>query len=122
MKNLNAFLLEQLNESDNAKLKELEKKIDKVENKADDAKKEAVKAEEKADDAEKVADNGDESIKDEKSFRAAARAKFEEVFGDELDEKKMNDTIDGILKDNQDLVDAGDWGALIGILNKSFGA
>ena len=33
-----------------------------------------------------------ETIKDEKSFREAARAKFEEVFGDELDEDKMNKT------------------------------
>ena len=32
----------------------------------------------------------------------------------------MNKTIDGILADNKDLVDADDWGALIGILNKSF--
>lgn len=58
---------------------------------------------------------------DEKSFREMAEAKFKEVFGDDLDEKKMNDTIDGILKDNKDLVDAGDWGSLTGILNKSFG-
>lgn len=61
-----------------------------------------------------------ETIKDEKSFREAARAKFEEVFGDELDEDKMNKTIDGLLKDNKDLVDAGEWGELIGMLNKSF--
>jgi hypothetical protein len=27
----------------------------------------------------------------------------------------------GLLNDNKDLVEAGDWGALIGILNKSFG-
>ena len=47
-------------------------------------------------------------------------AKFEEVFGDDLDEKKMKETIDGILNDNQDLVDDGEWGKLIGILNKSF--
>lgn len=59
-------------------------------------------------------------IKSEKDFRDAAKAKFEEVFGDELDEKEMNDTIEGILKDNSDLVEKGDWGALIGILNKSF--
>lgn len=61
-----------------------------------------------------------ETIKDEKSFREAARAKFEEVFGDELDEDKMNKTIDGLLEDNKDLVDAGEWGELIGMLNKSF--
>jgi hypothetical protein len=62
----------------------------------------------------------EETIDDEKSFRAAAKAKFEEVFGDDLDEKKMKETIDGILNDNQDLVDDGEWGKLIGILNKSF--
>jgi hypothetical protein len=59
-------------------------------------------------------------IKSEKDFRDAAKAKFEEVFGDELDENEMNDTIEGILKDNAELVEKGDWGALIGILNKSF--
>ena len=48
-----------------------------------------------------------ETIKDEKSFREAARAKFEEVFGDELDEDKMNKTIDGLLEDNKDLVEKG---------------
>lgn len=61
-----------------------------------------------------------ESIKSEKDFRKAAEAKFKKVFGDELDEDKMNETIDGILKDNKDLVDDGKWGELIGILNKSF--
>ena len=59
-------------------------------------------------------------IKSEEDFRAAAKAKFEKAFGDDLDEKKMNDTIEGILSDNKDLVDAGEWGKLIGILNKSF--
>lgn len=59
-------------------------------------------------------------ITDEKSFREMAEAKFKEVFGDDLDEKKMNDTIDGLLKDNKDLVDAGEWGELVGMLNKSF--
>lgn len=61
-----------------------------------------------------------ETIKSEKDFRNAAEAKFKEVFGDELDEDRMNETIDGILKDNKDLVDEGKWGELIGILNKSF--
>lgn len=59
-------------------------------------------------------------ITDEKSFREMAEAKFKEVFGDELDEDKMNTTIDGILNDNKDLVDAGEWGKLVGMLNKSF--
>lgn len=59
-------------------------------------------------------------IKSEKDFRDAAKAKFEEVYGDDLNEEEMNDTIEGILKDNAELVEKGDWGALIGILNKSF--
>jgi hypothetical protein len=32
----------------------------------------------------------------------------------------MNETIEGILKDNKELVDDEDWGSLVGILNKSF--
>ena len=60
-------------------------------------------------------------ISSEEDFRAAAKAKFEKVFGDDLDEDQMKKTVDGILADNKDLVDAGDWGSLIGILNKSFG-
>ena len=115
MKNITDFLNEKLMESEDTKLKELEDKLDKVEKKAD-------KAEEKADEAEKEADKAEKSIKDEKSFRAAAKAKFEEVFGDDLDEKKMNDTINGLLKDNKDLVEKNKWGELIGMLNKSFGA
>lgn len=64
---------------------------------------------------------GEETITDEKSFREAARAKFEAVFGDELDEKKMKETIDGLLNDHKDLVEKGEWAELIGILNQSFG-
>lgn len=60
------------------------------------------------------------TIKSEKDFRAAAKVKFEEVFGDELDEEQMKQTIDGLLNDNKDLVEKGDWGELIGKLNKSF--
>ena len=57
-------------------------------------------------------------IKDEKAFREYAEAKLKEVFGDKYDEKKANDMVDGILKDNKEFVDKDDWGALIGILNK----
>jgi hypothetical protein len=60
------------------------------------------------------------TIKSEKDFREAAKAKFEEVFGDELDEEQMKETIDGLLNDNKDLVEKGEWGELIGMLNKSF--
>ncbi len=100
MQNITDFLYENLNEADEAKLKELEDKIN---------------------EAEKD-DKATESIKDEKTFRDYAENKFKEVFGDELDEKKMKDTIDGLLNDNKDLVEAGEWGELVGMLNKSFGA
>jgi len=59
-------------------------------------------------------------VTDEKSFREWAHSKFEEVFKDKLDEKKMNDTIDGFLKDNKELVDKGDWAELVGMMNASF--
>lgn len=60
-------------------------------------------------------------IKSEKDFREYAENKFKESFGDDLDEDKMNKTIDGLLKDNKELVDANEWGELVGMLNKSFG-
>ena len=59
-----------------------------------------------------------ETIKDEKSFREYAAAKLKEIHGDDYDEAKAVEMIDGILEDNKELVDAGDWGALVGILNK----
>ncbi len=71
-------------------------------------------------------------IKSEKDFREYAENKFKEVFGDDLDEDQMEETIEGILKDNpvpdgkkvEDLSDEEAeeyWGKLIGTLNKSFG-
>lgn len=57
-------------------------------------------------------------IKDEKAFREYAHAKLKEAFGDEYDEAKANEMIDGILEDNKELVDKGDWGAIVGVLNK----
>ena len=62
----------------------------------------------------------EETIKSEKDFRAWTKAKFEEVFGDELDEDRMKKTVDGFLEDNKDLVDAGEWGELVGKFNESF--
>lgn len=70
---------------------------------------------------ESTTDSSEETIKSEKDFRAAAKAKFEEVFGDDLDEDRMKFTIDGLLKKHKKDVEAGEWGKLIGILNKSFG-
>ena len=69
---------------------------------------------------ESLINEGEESIKSEKDFREAARATFEEVFGDDLDEKRMKFTIDGFLKDNKELVEKGEWGELIGMFNQSF--
>lgn len=86
----------------------------------DTAEKEAKDvAKDTAEDAAKKEAN--KSIKDEKSFREAAKKKFETVFGDKVDVDKMNDIIDGLLEKNKDLVENGDWGELIGMLNKSFG-
>lgn len=59
-------------------------------------------------------------INSEKEFREYAEKKFKDTFGDELDEDKMKNTIDGILKDYKEDVENGDWGKLVGILNKGF--
>lgn len=64
----------------------------------------------------------EETIKDEKSFRDYAENKFKEVFGDNLDTNKMKKIIDGIIEDSKDEIDNGDWGAVVGKLNKSFGS
>ena len=69
---------------------------------------------------EEQLNESEESIKNEDDFRDYAENKFKEVFGDELDEDEMNETIDGIIDDNQDAIEDGDWGKLVGILNKSF--
>lgn len=71
---------------------------------------------------EEEKEDAQKSIKNEKDFRDYAKNKFEVVFGDNLDKEKMNKTIDGLLSDNKELVDKGEWGELVGILNKSFGA
>ena len=34
------------------------------------------------------------------------------------DEDKAKEMVDGILSDNKELVDKGDWGALVGVLEK----
>lgn len=71
---------------------------------------------------ENLFENKEESIKDEKTFRDYAENKFKEVFGDELDEDEMKETIDGILNDYKKEAEEGDWGTLVGVLNKSFGS
>ena len=77
--------------------------------------------EEECHNEEEEQEKAKETIKNEKDFRSYAENKFKEAFGDDLDEKRMNFTIDGLLKDNKDLVDKGEWGELVGKLNKSFG-
>lgn len=62
----------------------------------------------------------EEAIKNEQDFREVAEKKFKSVFGDELDEEKMNNIINGLLNDHKELVEDGKWGELIGMLNKSF--
>ena len=64
----------------------------------------------------------EKTIKDEKSFRDYAENKFKEVFGDKLDVDKMKKIIDGIIEDSKDEIDDGDWGTVVGKLNKSFGS
>jgi len=59
-------------------------------------------------------------VTDEKSFREWAESKFKEVYGDEYDENKMKKTVDGLLNDNKKLVEDGEWGELVGMMNKSF--
>ena len=123
-KSLKELLYESLNEGccgceeeeiDASKVKELEKKIDQVEDKAE-------KAQDEADKAKKDANKAEKSIKSEKDFRDYTENKFKEVFGDKLDKDKMKKTIDGLLKDNKEAADKGDWGKVVGMLNKSFGA
>jgi len=59
-------------------------------------------------------------VTDEKSFREWAEAKFKEVYGDEYDEDKMKKAVDGLLDDNKKLVEDGEWGELVGMMNKAF--
>lgn len=70
--------------------------------------------------SESLISESEKSIKSEKDFREYAEAKFKEVFGDDLDEDKMKETIDGILKDYKEDAEKGSWGKLVGVLNKSF--
>lgn len=63
----------------------------------------------------------EETIKNEDDFREAVKKKFETVFGDKLDKKRMEFTIDGFLKNNEKLVKNNEWGELIGKFNASFG-
>lgn len=67
-----------------------------------------------------VANINEAEIKSSDDFKKYAENKFKKAFGDDLDEDKMNKVIDGILSKYKDDADKGDWGKLIGVLNKSF--
>ena len=69
---------------------------------------------------ESLVNEEEKSIKNEDDFKKAVRAKFKKVFGDKLDEDKMNNVIDGVLKKYKKDADDGNWGKLVGIVNKSF--
>ena len=43
-------------------------------------------------------------------------------YSDKLDTDKMKKIIDGIIEDSKDEIDDGDWGTVVGKLNKSFGS
>ena len=69
---------------------------------------------------ESIVNEEEKSIKNEDDFKKAVRAKFKKVFGDKLDEDKMNGVIDGVLKKYKKDADDGNWGKLVGVVNKSF--
>ena len=69
---------------------------------------------------ESIVNEEEKSIKNEDDFKKAVRAKFKKVFGDKLDEDKMNSVIDGVLKKYKKDADDGNWGRLVGVVNKSF--
>ena len=60
----------------------------------------------------------EETIKDEKSFREYAEAKLKEIHGEDYNEEEAKEMIDGILSDYVEDVENGDWGKLVGVLNK----
>lgn len=60
---------------------------------------------------------GNESIKNADEFREYAKQKFEEAFGEDNDEEKMNQIIESIIEEQGE---DDDWGKAIGKLNESF--
>lgn len=59
-------------------------------------------------------------VESEKDFREFAEKMSKEAFGDKFDEDKFKDTVDGFLKDHEDLVKDENWGELIGIWKAGF--
>lgn len=59
-------------------------------------------------------------VKSEKDFREFAEKMAKEAFGDEFDEDKFKETIEGFLKDHKDEAEDGKWGELVGIWEQGF--
>lgn len=59
-------------------------------------------------------------IKSEKEFRDYATNMCKEAHGDDFDEDKCKEAIDGFLNDNKELVEKEEWGELVGMWNKGF--
>ena len=57
----------------------------------------------------------EKDVTDEKSFREYAKAVLKKMHGDDYDEKKAEEVIDGMIKDKKD---HEDWGVLVGKLQK----
>ena len=65
-----------------------------------------------------VVENG--KISSEKEFREFAEKMAKEAFGDEFDEDKFKETVDGFLKDHKDEVEDGKWDELVGVWKQGF--
>lgn len=59
-------------------------------------------------------------VESEKDFRDFAEKMSREAFGDDFDEDKFKETVDGFLEDNKDLVENGDWAELVGKWEEGF--
>lgn len=59
-------------------------------------------------------------VSSEKDFREFAEKMAKEAFGDEFDEDKFKETIEGFLKDHKDEAEDGKWGELVGIWEQGF--
>ena len=57
----------------------------------------------------------EKDVTDEKSFREYAKSVLKKMHGDDYDEKKAEEVIDGMIKDKKD---DEDWGVLVGKLQK----
>lgn len=67
-----------------------------------------------------VANVTEGEVKSEKDFREFAEKMAREAFGDEFDEDKFKDTVEGFLKDHEDLVKDENWGELVGVWKAGF--